>query len=279
MKNQRSLSAAVTHHFRTTNYRAWLSILAIIVALGLNLHLYGGNYLHYGTLNPGMPEVLPKNALQYRITARETIFRLYTQEKITYMEALQMTGGIEHPGDKSDTFLMLMNYEKLKRNPQLWMGPWQYATVWIENMVGTVIGIKGHLTMFKDGWEIIPIYLVMLLSALGFVVRWRPRQSGWLPPGLALIACFYAGYLMYNINYNAYLYYGTPGITLQGRYLFPVYGPLCVLSCLYLLRLFQANYARVSLALAAVLLFIAYDFPWFLMHATPHWYEWMPRWI
>jgi hypothetical protein len=277
LKNLRSLPVAVTNYFRTANRRAWPYALAILVALGLNLHLYGGNYLKYGTLNPGMTEVYPNNVMQYRITARETIFRLYTQEKISYMEALQMTGGIEHPGDKSDTFFMLMNYENLKRNPKLWMGPVQYARVWLENIVGTILGIKGHLPMYKEFRYLIPIYLLLLLSMLGFAARWRPQQSGWLPPSLAVIACYYAGYIMYKINYNAYLYYGTPGITLQGRYLFPIIGPICVLSCHYLLRLFSSDYIRVPLALVTAFLFIAYDFPWFLMHATPDWYVWMPR--
>jgi hypothetical protein len=277
LKDLRSLPAAVTNHFRTANRRAWLSALAILVALGLNLHLYGGNYLNYGTLNPGMAEVSPKNAMQYRIAARETIFRLYTQEKISYMEALMMAGDIQQPGDKADMFAMLMNYENLKRNPKLWMGPLPYTEIWFENMVGTIFGIKGHLQIFKDSRYIIPIYLVMTLSLLGFAVRWRPRQSGWLPPSLAAVACCYAGYILYKINYNAYLYYGTPGVTLQGRYLFPVIGPLYVLLCHYLLQLFRSDKIRLALALATALLFIAYDFPWFLMHTTPQWYEWMPR--
>ena len=103
-----------------------------------------------------------------------------------------------------------------------------------------------------------------------------PGTEGWLPPSLAAIACFYAGFLMYKVNYNAYLYYGTPGITLQGRYLFPVIGPVYVLLCHYLLRLFRAENARLAVALATALLFVAYDFPWFLAHATPEWYAWLP---
>ena len=276
-KNLRRFPATVTLYCQKANYRSWLSILTIFVAFGLNLHLYAGNYLHYGTINPGMAEVLPNNVMQYRVGARDMIFRLYVNNKISYMEALQMTGGIAHPGDKSDMFFMLMNYENLKLNPRLWLGPLQYAKVWLENMVGTIFGIKGHLPMPKSGWETIPIYLVMALSLLGFIVRWRPGESGWLPLGLTVISLYYAGYLLYKINYVAYQYYGTPGITLQGRYLFPVIGPLCVLSALYLLRLLRADSARITLALTTAILFITYDFPWFLMHATPQWYEWMPR--
>jgi len=277
MKNLHGLPSAVTNHFRTTAPKGLLTALVILMALGLNLQLYAGNYLNYGVLNPGMAEVCPTYVLQYRIGARETIFRLYTEEKISFMDALVMTGDIKHSGDKADTFFLLMNYEKLKLNPQLWMGPLHYAGVWLESMVSTVFGIKGHLPMYKESRYLIPVYLVMALSLLGFAVRWRPSQSGWIPPYLAAIACFYAGFLLYKVNYSAYLYYGTPGITLQGRYIFPVIGPIYVLSALYLLRLFRSDYIRVSLALVTALLFIMYDFPWFLMHATPQWYEWMPR--
>lgn len=276
-KKMNRLPAAAKKYFQTADVRTWACTLAILVALGLNIQLYAGNYLHYGTLNPGMAEVLPGNVMQYRVGARDKIFSLYTQNKISYMDALVMTGDIKHPGDKSDTFYLLMNYEKLKRNPQLWMGPLQYAKVWLENMVSTIFGIKGHLPMYKDFRYLIPIYLLMGLSLLGFVVRWRPGKPGWQAPSLAAIICFYAGYLMYKINYNAYLYYGVPGFTLQGRYLFPVLGPIYVLSCHYLMRLFSSGKSRLALALATALLFITYDFPWFLTHATPNWYEWLPR--
>ena len=277
LKNLRSLPSALTNHFRTTKLRSCLSALLILVALGLNLHLYAGNYLHYGTLNPGMAEVLPKSVLQYRVGARDMIFRLYTQEKISYMEALMMAGDIKHVGDKSDTFYLLMTYENLKRSPQLWLRPLQYSKVWFGSMTSSIFGIKGHLSMYKSTPYLIPLYLVMAISTLGFVIRWRPPKSGWLPLSLASVACCYAGYIMYKVNYCAYLYYGTPGITLQGRYLFPVIGPLYVLLCYYLLQLSRYNKIRLTLALTTALLFIAYDFPWFLMHATTQWYEWMPQ--
>ncbi|MEI6703650.1 MAG: hypothetical protein WCL71_08970, partial [Deltaproteobacteria bacterium] len=74
------------------------------------------------------------------------------------------------------------------------------------------------------------------------------------------------------INFGSYLYYGTPGITLQGRYLFPVIAPVYVLMCHYLLILFRAEYLRLTVALATALLFVASDFPYFLMHATPKWF-------
>jgi hypothetical protein len=252
-------------------------VLMIVIALGLNLHLYAGNYLYFGTMTPSMSDVFPaKIATQFGIVARETIFKEYSEGRISFMDALVMAGEIKHSGNKADTFYLLMNYEKLKSNPQLWMGPLPYAKVWLESMVATVFGIKGHLPMFKDFRYLIPIYLVMALSLLGFIVRWRLRHSGWLPLYLAVIVCFYSGFLLYKVNYNAYLYYGTPGITLQGRYIFPVIGSVYALLCTYLLRLFRTDYIRFALALVTSLLFISYDFPWFLMHATAEWYTWIP---
>lgn len=272
------LPAALKGYFQTCAFKERLLVLLIFIVLCLNLHLYAVNYLQFGTLTPSMSDVFPaKIATQFGIVARETIFREYSEGRISYMDALVMTGEIKHPGNKADTFYLLMNYENLKRNPQLWMGPLPYAKVWFEGMVGTVFGIKGHLPMFKNSRYLIPIYLVMALSLLGFIIRWRLRDSGWLPLYLSAIVCFYIGFLFYKVNYNAYLYYGTPGITLQGRYLFPVIGPVYVLLCHYLLCLFRTDCIRFALALVTVLLFISYDFPWFLMHATPEWYEWMPH--
>jgi len=277
-RNLRGLPTAVKNYFRIERRQAWLYTLVLLIALGLNLQLYAGNYFTYGTLTPEMTAVVPpSSAMQYRITARETIFRLYTENKISYMEALMMAGDIQHPGDKSDTFYLLMNYENLKRNPELWMGPLRYSKVWLDNVAGSIFGIKGHLQMYKSPVYLLPIYSLLALSFLSFALRWRPRHSGWLPPCLAAIACCYTGYIMYKVNYNAYLHYGTPGVTLQGRYLFPVIGPIYVLLSFYLVQLFAPGKIRLGLTLATILLLIVYDFPWFLMHTIPQWYEWMPR--
>ena len=219
----------------------------------------------------------PGIAMNYRLEARGMIFDSYKSGKISYMDALILTGEIKHPGDKADTFYLLMNYENMKRNPQLWLGPLPYVKVWFINMVSTVFGIKAHLVMVKESRYLMPLYVVMSLALLGFIVRWRPRESGWLPPCMATIAGFYAGYLMIEINYSSYLQYGAPGITLYGRYLFVLLTPVYVLLCYYLLQLFRAEYIRIVVALATALLLIAYDFPWFLTHVTPEWYTWLPQ--
>ncbi len=277
-KSLHLLPSSLSKHVQTMALRSWLLTGAILILLALNINLYGRNYLNYGQLLPSMEQVISsKAAMNYRLSARSIIFNQYREDKISYMDALLLTGEITHPGDKSDTFYLLMNYEKLKRNPQLWMGPFEYGTVWLKTVYATILGIKAHLPMYKETNFLVPYYILSLVALAGFMLRWRPRQSGWLPVGLAAVVLPYAGYLMYAINYTNYLNYGVPGITLQGRYLFPLIVPLSILFCHYLLLFFRTEVLRLTLALLTIVLFIAGDFPWFLLHTTPQWYQWMPH--
>ncbi|MFA7402529.1 MAG: hypothetical protein WC007_00940 [Pelobacteraceae bacterium] len=276
-KNLRRVPEEFRRQLRAPSRRDRLTFLLLIVAVGLNLQLYAGNYLRYGALNPGMPQVVsPEVAMQSTLDARGMIFDQYKEGKISYMDALVLTGEIKHPGNKADTFYLLMNYEKLKRNPRLWLSPLRYANSWFQTMAASIFGIRAHLGMFKPPYYLLPVYAVMALALLGFIIRWRPGKEGWRPLSLAAVAALYTGILIYEVNYDAYLHYGEPSLTVYGRYLFIVMAPIYALLCHYLLRLFRPQFIRNTLALATALLFISYDFPWFLMHATTEWYTWLP---
>jgi hypothetical protein len=210
----RTFLAALGEGFAFRGKSRWqrVQLLLILVALGFNLQHYAGNYLHYRHLSPTVENILPtENVMQYRIGARDKIFRLYESQKISYMDALQMAGEIGHPGDKADTFYLLMNYENLKANPSLWMGPVAYAKAWFEGVVMTTFGIKGHLPMYKSPPYQIPLFVVMVLALAGLLVRWRPGESGWLAASLAVIALCYTLFLLVGVNYPAYRYYGNTG--------------------------------------------------------------------
>ncbi len=277
VKNLKTLPEEFRRQFRTISRSSLLTLFLLIIAVGLNLQLYAGNYLRYGAPNPGMSQVIsPQAAMQSRLDARGTIFSQYKEGKLSYMDALILTGEIRHPGDKADTFYLLMNYEKLKRNPQLWLSPLNYANSWFQIMAASIFGIRAHLGMFKPPLYLLPIYVVMALAFLGFIVRWRPSEAGWSPLSLAVVVVSYAGLLIYEVNYEAYLNYGEPSLTVYGRYLFIVMAPVYVLLCHYLLRLFRSEHIRTTLALVTAVLFISYDFPWFLRHATAEWYTWLP---
>lgn len=278
LRQRAAVLSAFKEYFRAPVRRLVWPLLPLALVFALNLQLYAGNYLHYGTLNPSMHEVLPAGvAMQYRLEARGLIFNQYKEGKISYMDALQLAGDISHPGDKADTFYMLMNWENLKANPALWLDYPHYLPRWLDSMMATVFGIKAHLPMHKSTRELIPFYLLLGLSLVGMLLRWRPGREGALSAAcLAVTAGFYAWFLMDQVNYDNYKNYGLLGITLQGRYIFPVLTPIYVLASCYLARLFSGERLRVALALAAVLVFTAYDFPWFLAHATPQWYAWFP---
>ena len=164
----------------------------------------------------------------------------------------------------------------MKQNTSLWLGPLEYLKKWSWFMLITTVGLKAHLQLYKDEAWLIPLYLLLGASALGFIIRWRPKD-GWLPPALMTIALFYAGFIMYEFNYESYRLYGEPSLTVYGRYLFPVLAPCAVIFCRYLLSLFGNAQLRLMVALVTALLFIAYDFPWFLMHATPEWFSRLPQ--
>lgn len=278
VKNLKTFPDRFRRQLSTISRATWLKLLVVIIAAGLNLQLYGGNYLRYGSPNVGMAQVLsPDVAMQSRLDARGMIFNQYKEGKISFMDALVLAGEIKHPGDKADTFYLLMNYEKLKMNPQLWLSPLNYANFWFQTMAASIFGIRAHLGMFKPPSYLVPVYMVMVLAFLGFFIRWRPREAGWSPLGLAVVVVSYAGLLIYEVNYEAYLNYGEPSLTVYGRYLFIVMSPAFVLLCHYLLCLFRSELLRTILALVTAMLFISYDFPWFLMHATAEWYSWMPK--
>lgn len=278
IRNLGGMAAGIKGYFHASPRRAWVGLVALLVATALNLQLYGGNYLTYRTLAPQLSVVVsPEAAANYRMDQRGTIFRDFRDGKISYMDAVIKAGGIEHPGDKADTFYLLMNWQKMKSNPQLWLGPFAYSWLWFKLMASTVIGIKGHLSILKPFSYLVPVYLVLALALVGFILRWRPRVSGWGAPALAAIALFYSGYFLYAVNYDAYLTYGEPGITLYGRYLFPVLVPIYVLTCHYLVQASRNAGLRTAFAVATALLLVVYDFPWFLGHATPEWFSWLPR--
>lgn len=278
VRQRRACAQGLAAFVKGAPLRALLAALLLFAGLSLNLQLYAGNYLHYGTLTPSMAQVLsPAAAMQNRIGARDTIFRDFAEGKISYMDALEKAGEIKHVGDKSDTFFLLMNYQGLKQNPALWMGLPQYALLWCQSMVGTIFGIKGHLFMGKDPGYLVPLYLLFAAAVAGLLLRWRPRHPGTMTASLAALAISFAGYLMYKVNYSSYLFYGTPGPTLHGRYLFTVLAPVSVLFCHYLLSLCRVGSVRVLLALCTAVIFIWYDFPWFLTHATAQWFSWPPQ--
>ena len=273
-RHLRSLPGAILPWFKSAGRRGTALACAVAVLLVLNLQLYGGNYLRYGSLNPDMQTVLSREAaMQNRIEARNMIFELFKSGQVSRDRALQMTEQIK-TSDRNDAVTLILNYEdSLKGKGEESLTPLQYLCMWFLNMTGTVYGIKAHQYMPENGPMLGAFLALLPLSAVALMVRWRPREEGaWLAASLVAIAGFYAFFILYFVNYRVYLDMRIFGMTVSGRYLLPIIGAVYVVSCRYLLRLFENAYLRLGFALLVALLFIASDFPFFIYHVTPGWF-------
>lgn len=248
---------------------------AILVGLLLNIQLYGGNYLKYKAISPSVKAVLPlEQAMQYRLFARGEIFEQFRHGQISLDQAHERASHITHPGDRQDTLTLIDNYAYRQQAGFKPIGPVPYTAVWVLQTLSTSFGIKAHIGMPNHGFSFIPLTVLILLVIAAFVVRWRPWDMAWLPTSLLAVSVCYAAIILAGINYPNYLDSTDIVMTVAGRYIFPIMGPVYVVSCLYLLRLFKGEKMRLGLAVFAVLVLIFSDFPFFLANVTPEWYAW-----
>jgi hypothetical protein len=275
IRSIRTFPHSVMEFFKISGKRVALLLAGIVICLLLNVQLYGGNTVHYGTINPAVEAVLPlEKAMQYRLTARNYIFKLFKQGKITIEQAKEMAKLITHPGDRKDATNIVENYAYRQQAGFKPLGPLPYSAMWILQMLSTSFGIKAHLGMPNHGFSFIPLTVLILSVLAAYVVRWRPWDLNWFPSSLLGISVCYAAFLLIKINYPNYLDSTDIVFTVAGRYIFPVMGPVYAVSCLYLMRLFKGDRGRLMLAATAALILITSDFPFFLSNVTPEWYDW-----
>ena len=273
-RDLRSLPGSLRAYFRDARWTRWGLACGILLGLALTIHLYGGNAIHYGSLTPEMSEVLsPDAAMQNRLEARNLIFSLFKEGRISREQALEMTSQIRSLNDRADAIALIENYEALKRSKAELMGPLEYPVFWVQQMLAGIFGIMAHLAIPNSGLTLLPFAILVVLTGVAILLRWRPSDAAWLPADMMVIAAFYVIFLMYGVNYRTYLSTGAIGLALQGRYLFPVLGPVSVVSSYYLLRLFRLGSLRLGVAATISLLFIAFDFPYFLLHVTSEWFD------
>lgn len=261
--------------FRELKWRGIGLVCTILVGLALNLQLYGGNYLHYGKLDLEMYEVLPfESVMKNSLAARNMILTLFQEGRVTREQAFLMASRVENPGERADTIYTVRNYEKYRDSGMRSMGFPAYSVLWAKRMAAGIFGVLGHLAIPAKWPSIAPVAFLAMLTLAAIIIRWRPSDASWFPTYLASIAGFYCTVLLYWVNYRGYLENGAPYLALQGRYLFPVIGPLYVLASYYLMRLFNGRYMRMGIFAAAVLILLICDFPLFLARVSPAWYLW-----
>ncbi|MBK5276300.1 MAG: hypothetical protein JJE30_14805 [Desulfuromonadales bacterium] len=274
-KKLRLLPSALSSWFRPSGRYSLCLTFGIVIGLVFNLQLYGGNIFNYRNLTPDMEVVLsPEIAMKYRTQARNMIFTMFKEGKVTKKKALEMTTIISHKGDRDNTVGLIEDFDFQIKSGEPVISPLEYIPIWVETMCAGVFGVFAHLPMPITEFKIFLVIGLMGLAGLAFLIRWRPRETGWLPAYLGVIAAFYAIFLMYVVNYRTYLDYRSIWLSLQGRYIFPVIGPIYVLSSCYLMRLFSGRSWRLAVFVAVALFFIISDFPFFLSSVTSNWFIW-----
>jgi len=107
--------------------------------------------------------------------------------------------------------------------------PFSYAVnTWVHNMLLRTFGMIGHQSYFP--LELVRYYKILFYSAVLMGLFFLKPKSA-LTYSLVGISIFYALVLLYS-NYNNELLYGFIHIGFQGRYIFPVIGPIFVLFTL-----------------------------------------------
>jgi len=211
--------------------------------------------------------------MQYRLFARGKIFEQFRLGQISLDQAHEMASHITHPGDRKDTLTLIDNYAYRQQTGFKPIGPAPYTAIWTLQMLSTSFGIKAHIGMPNHGLSFIPLAVLILFVIAAYLVRWRPWDMAWLPTSLLAVSVCYAIFILVRINYANYLDSKDIVMTVAGRYIFPVMGPVYVVSCFYLLRLFKSEKMRLGLAVFAALVLILSDFPFFLAKVTPEWFS------
>jgi hypothetical protein len=271
IKNLRVTARSIKSYIQTKTISAAGLVITTAIALLLNIQLYGGNYYKYSSIAPEMQQVISTEAaMQNRIAARNIIFSLFRDGKISLEEAESMASRIKHPTDRTDAVNLVNNYADFFSSGAAAIGPASYIGWWIPLMAGSIFGIKAHLGM-ANRFDIV-FALLMLLSIVSFFFRCRETINRLLA-SMLIIALSYTGFIYFTVNYDSYLHFKDVMASVSGRYCFPVLGPIYILATFYLLRLFRNTTVRGIIAVSVAVLFISLDFPYFLAHATPEWYS------
>jgi hypothetical protein len=272
-KNLKALPGLLLPRPGTASPGRWvLSALAVLLLI-LNGTLYLGNYARYGTFVPWTGKILGNDhAMNFRIYARDNTVSQYRSGGISYEEALRRAEAIPHPGDRMDALYLLDVAKRYRENPFPLMNRAEYVPTWLTIVLNRTVGIFGHLSLRKYSYPFAAYVVIYLVSLVLLIRYWRPDDGRGMVTDAFLLTVFYAVVLMQWVNYPIYLSSLTVGKAVHGRYLFPVIVPLYGMMSFYLLKPFGGRAQAILLA-AVSLYFLWGDFPYFLTHAGPEWFQ------
>ncbi len=250
--------------------RLVLYSLALIMLAG-NCILYGGSLLRYRRLLPPTDEIIGvDNAMQNRIFARGYIVSQFKNGNYTYEFALNETNKIKNPGDRSMCITMLQKARNPERIKQSLMNRARYTTQWMHGMLDRTVGYAGHQLLMKETPDIYPYYIVLLVSGVVLVrkLHWKFEKGHVFRT--FVIAVSYILVLMWYVNYPIYVKSGLLGLAFTGRYLFPVFMPICGLIAFHIIYFFGRK-IQIAATIAVSAVFIYGDFIFFLRTVPDYW--------
>jgi hypothetical protein len=273
-KNFRSISSAALSLFSPFKKKNYILPLLCLFLITANVNLYLGNLIRYGSLQPNPIKIIGlENAMRYRLFARDYIVNLFMDGKISYPEAQKMAFKyIRHAGDRADALSMLERVARekaWKQKPRI--DRFRYAFSWIDLMMARTFNIAGHKVMYKSRNEMMPYFLILFMAGTLLVRRIKVSDLQGTGIYLLFIAGLYALILMQVVNYRIYFIYGSIGIALQGRYIFPVLVPIYVLTAYYLAG-FGSKWWKWTTFLTVTTIFVYGEFPWFLRNVSHDWF-------
>jgi len=252
---------------------AAISIAAILLTgAGFSL-LYGGNIVRYRHLVPTCDQVIPTEAcMENRIFARNRIVDEFRTGALTFGEAVQATSRIRHAGDRLHTVQLLEGEVAYQRERPPLQPRYEYLfRVWNDSLKPGIFGIQAHRSMLKDPQALVPYSVILLVSFLLWVRGATATPDGRIWIYLGTIVLSYFLILVGYHNYRIYTSMHAPLLGAAGRYLFPVLVP-AYLVCAHFLTSRRRPVVAVAVLLVVSLVFVAGDFPYFLLNVTDAWY-------
>ena len=272
VREGRQLGRVVEHAtaaFRDATAATWTLVATVLILGGFTLALFGGNVLHYGSLQPAFDQIVgEKNAMQNRVFSRARILERFQAGEISIDEARRRAQKIRHAGDRGDTLFLL----KTAQLPASSVGGRiPYVGQWSWRILKTSVGYLGHRRAVKSDLAIYGYAAVFLLAGLLLARRWRPGASRGAPADAAFLAVAYALILMWFVNYPNYQTSRYIELGLQGRYIFPALLPIYGLVA-YGIGELAPEKTRPWLVAAVAAFYLYGDFPWFLQQIDAKWF-------
>ena len=225
-------------HPRQLNPSQWGILAVTVLLIAMNVELYGGNLVRYGTVNPKPSEVLGGDSL--------AVFNS------------------EH--DSSSRYAELRATKDSRPAAPLPM----FALKYVEAMMHRTLAVVSHHGYALPD-RVLQLYQAVLLAmAVTLLLRFRRlvRHPCFLS---VLLICLGYGLFLFAVNYRSYLSHHFFGAALQGRYIFPVLAPLVVVAS-YALLTGLRDTSKVLIILVVGSVFVAGGFPTFMAATDDTWF-------